>query len=79
MKVNDLVKTLQGYVDKYGEDLEVVVSSDEEGNSYSTITRGSVCECRTDIYDENAKVCGVIIYPWVEGFETPEEACSYDE
>lgn len=71
MKVKDLVKKLNEYVDKYGDHLEVVISRDEEGNSYSTVEIDSLALVRNE-----SKPVGIVIYPWEEGFNLPEEACA---
>ena len=71
MKVKDLVKKLNEYVDKYGDHLEVVISTDEEGNSYSTVEIDSLALVRNE-----SKPVGIVIYPWEEGFNLPEEACA---
>ena len=71
MKVKDLVKKLNEYIDKYGDHLEVVISTDEEGNSYSTVEIDSLALVRNE-----SKPVGIVIYPWEEGFNLPEEACA---
>ena len=71
MKVKDLVKKLNEYVDRYGDHLEVVISTDEEGNSYSTVEIDSLALVRNE-----SKPVGIVIYPWEEGFNLPEEACA---
>lgn len=71
MKVKDLVKKLNEYVDKYGDHLEVVISTDGEGNSYSTVEIDSLTLVRKE-----SKPVGIVIYPWEEGFNSSEEACT---
>ena len=73
MKVKDLVKKLNEYTKKYGDHLEVVISTDEEGNSYSTVEIGSLALVTGG---PHLKPVGIVIYPWEEGFELPEEACA---
>jgi len=74
MKVKELVKQLNGYMNKYGEDLDIVISTDEEGNFYSTVEVGSLALVLDHPDGVNPKPLGVVIYPWEEGFYTPEEA-----
>ena len=59
MKVKDLIKELQLFTKKEQE-LEIYLSSDEEGNSYSTIENGSI----------NHTSKAVILYPWSENVDT---------
>lgn len=98
MKIKDLISTLELYKNKYG-NINVVLSVDPEGNSYSTIdSKYSFCCVRDGedmIYDKaykttkgnrinfndyvdtelkKHKVIGVCIYPFDEGFSTPESA-----
>ena len=75
MKVKEMIKKLQEYVDKYGEDLEIVHSADEEGNAYSTIEPGSLALVLDNPEGRNNHPVGVCIYPWEEGFEYAEQAC----
>jgi hypothetical protein len=55
MKVKELVEELK----QYNQEAEVILSSDEEGNSYSTLDKQSI-----DLYKGK-----VILYPWHEGIE----------
>lgn len=43
MNIKTLIKHLQLLKNDYGDELEVVLSSDSEGNSYSTIDKFSIC------------------------------------
>ena len=74
MKVKELVEKLNKYTERYGDDLEIVISTDEEGNMYSTVEVGSLALVLDNPTDTTGKPIGVVIYPWEEGFSTPEEA-----
>lgn len=94
MKLKELIKHLQSIKAKYGGDLEVVLSSDSEGNSFSTLdiqgSLGLVHENEEAFFERavkenlseeeerkwlnNAKVIGLTLFPWEEGFETSETA-----
>ena len=74
MKAKDLVKELNEYVDKYGDHLEVVISTDEEGNSYSTVEIGSLALVTGG---PHLKPVGVVIYPFEEGYDSAEEAVKH--
>lgn len=74
MKVKELVEKLNKYTEKYGEDLQVVISTDEEGNMYSTVEVGSLALVLDNPSMTSGKPIGVVIYPWEEGFYTAEEA-----
>lgn len=74
MKVKELVNKLNEFTSKYGDDLDIVISTDEEGNSYSTVEIGSLALVRDNPDHGALKTMGVVIYPWEEGFDSPEEA-----
>ena len=77
MTINQLIKQLQQYKKDYGGDIPVVLSADTEGNAYSTmegsdgVNNRSICP----IMNSTDKVIGVCLWPWVEGFDQPEDAC----
>jgi len=77
MTINQLIKQLEQYKKDYGGDTPVVLSADTEGNAYSTLegsdgeNNRSICP----IMNDNDKVIGVCLWPWVEGFDQPEDAC----
>ena len=73
MKVKEFVEKLNGYIDKYGDDLQIVISTDEEGNFYSTVEVGSLALVTGG---PNKKPVAVVVYPWEEGFYTAEEAAT---
>ena len=75
MKVKEMIQRLQAFVDQYGEDLEIVHSADEEGNSYATIESGSLVLVLDNPDGGSNKPVGVVIYPWEENFECAEQAC----
>lgn len=75
MKVKEMIKKLQGFVEQYGEDLEIIHAADEEGNSYSTIEPGSLALVIDNPEGGSNKPVGVVIYPWTENFEYAEQAC----
>lgn len=75
MKVKELVNELNRYMKKYGDDLDVVLSTDEEGNFYSTVEIGSLALVLDNPKEgKHGNPIGVVIYPWEEGFDSPEEA-----
>lgn len=98
MTVNELIIKLEKFRLLYGNDLEVVLSVDPEGNSYSTTDAKQICCVRDgedmlykDVYERTKgnrvmfdktidkellkhKVIGICIYPFDEGFNTPESA-----
>jgi hypothetical protein len=55
MKISELIKSLRELKKKFG-DVPVLLSSDEEGNSYGTISEDSFGRDATEKY--------IIIYPW---------------
>lgn len=63
MKIKQLIKRLQGIEKKYG-DIPVILSSDEEGNSYSSIDSEWSFGSITDEENNPDKVIGVCIYPF---------------
>lgn len=101
MKVKELIAKLETIEEKYG-DVEVVMASDSEGNSYSTIDNnvihskvyeneagflraGYKGELRNGAYPDivekfykSAKVVGVCLFPWSEGFEYAEDAVNFE-
>lgn len=72
MTIKELIKELKDVQKRVG-NVPVVLSSDEEGNSYSTLNKGSVSYA-VDFNNKN-RVVGVILYPWTEGFDDPVNAC----
>lgn len=98
MTVHDLIIKLEKFRLLYGNDLEVILSVDPEGNSYSTTDARQICCIRDGedmLYDKvykqtkgnrvmfdktidkelaKSKVIGICIYPFDEGFNTPESA-----
>lgn len=76
MKVKELVKELNKYMAQYGDDLEIIVSHDEEGNCYGTIDKQSLSLVLDNPEGGSNKPVGVVIYPWEEGIEYAEEACA---
>lgn len=80
MKVKELVNELNRYMKVYGDDLDVVLSTDEEGNSYSTVEIGSLSLVLDNPEEgKHGKPIGVVIYPWEEGLYTPEDAITKGE
>lgn len=75
MKVKELVYELNKIIAHYGNDLDMVLSCDEEGNSFSTLSDLSIGLVRKSSDDYNSDVVGVVLYPWEEGFRNPEDAC----
>lgn len=74
MKLKDFTKWLLKVEQDFGGDLEVVHSKDEEGNSYSTLDPRSLAIVYDNPDDPELKPVGVVIYPWIEGFGSAEEA-----
>lgn len=68
IKVKDLIEVLQGY----NQESEVFLSSDEEGNGYSTIDKDMSFEQM-----ENGRV--LLIYPYAEGIEYDDLVEEYGE
>ena len=67
IKVKDLIEVLQGY----NQESEVFLSSDEEGNGYSTIDKDMSFEQM-----ENGRV--LLIYPYTEGIDHDDLIYSYE-
>ena len=68
IKVKDLIEVLQGY----NQESEVFLSSDEEGNGYSTIDKDMSFEQM-----ENGRV--LLIYPYAEGIDYDELEDNYNQ
>jgi hypothetical protein len=75
MKIKDIIKKLEDYRDRYGENLEIVLSIDAEGNSYSTLNEKSFGLVIDDPERKEYKAIGIVLYPWEEHFYTAEDAC----
>lgn len=75
MKAKDFIKEIEKYTKTYGEDIEIIVSADPEGNSYGTTHQGSFGLIIDNPNDGPMKPVGLCIYPWDEHFQTPESAC----
>lgn len=101
MEIKKLIKVLQMWEKEYG-NIQVVMSTDSEGNSYSTLEdRFSFSPVRDGEDDfigrmiaekklnsmtkeekefcDKAKIVGICLYPFGEGFETAEEAVKKQE
>lgn len=75
MTIKELITELNKISTEFGDDLKVIISTDEEGNSYSTIDRRSLSIVDKTAGDDKLEAIGVVIYPWIEGFEDPCDAC----
>lgn len=77
MTLQELIKQLQQYKKDYGGDIPVVLSADTEGNYYSTMEGSEGANNRSicPIMNATDKVIGVCLWPFVEGFNKPEDAC----
>jgi len=60
MKIKEVIQKLQDVQRAYGEELEVLLSSDTEGNSFGSIDTTSFVMCRPgeDAFCHTASVCG---------------------
>lgn len=99
MKIQALINELENIKKIRGSDIEVVLSVDPEGNSFSTLEPQSIsyvfqgedkfvdaqaAGCLSgeakkiidDFYNQ-AKVVGICLFPWEEGFNTAEDACNW--
>lgn len=63
------VRDLLNAIIKLAPDTPVYLSSDEEGNSYSTIEpwKNNALSSFSVQYDKNNKIKSLVIFPWVEG------------
>ena len=73
MTIKELIKELQQNEKAFG-DVPVVISTDEEGNSFSTLEKHQSISVNLDDKDVPN---GIILYPFVEGFMDPTEAINY--
>ena len=99
MKIQALINELENIKKIRGSDIEVVLSVDPEGNSFSTLEPQSIsyvfqgedkfvdtqaAGCLSgdakkiiDGFFTHAKVVGICLFPWEEGFNTAEDACNW--
>lgn len=99
MKIQALINELESIKKIRGSDIEVIVSVDPEGNSFSTLETQSIsyvfqgeddfvnahaagclsgdAQKIVDDFYNHAKVVGICLYPWEEGFNTAEDACNW--
>ena len=99
MKIQALINELESIKKIRGSDIEVVLSVDPEGNSFSTLEPQSIsyvfqgedkfvdahaAGCLSgdakkiiDDFYNHAKVVGICLFPWEEGFNTAEDACNW--
>lgn len=99
MKIKEMIAKLETWEELYG-NIEVVMSVDPEGNSYSTIDNrwsfAAVRDGEDDFIDrmiaekklnsmtqeekefnDNAKIVGLCLYPFEEGYDSAEEAVKH--
>lgn len=77
MKVNDLIEKLNYLKKEYGDNLNVIVSSDEEGNSFCALSSGFSLSM---VFDrDTSKPIGICIFPFSEEYESPDAACRVEE
>jgi hypothetical protein len=70
MKLGKLIKELQALKKEVG-DVQVVLSSDSEGNSWGTLhEKHSFCR----LENENGMIVGLGIFPYADGFYDEYEA-----
>lgn len=87
MTVSELIKELQKIKKYCGGDIKIVLSSDSEGNSYSTLDKSYslvrdmedsiICLYKGPQIKEKLmeqKVIGVCLFPFEEGYESAENA-----
>ena len=79
MTLDQLIKHLEEYKKAYGGDKPVVLSTDPEGNSFSTLDPNPDIQHNYSLAyipgDRKGEVKGICIWPYEEGFSTDEEAC----
>lgn len=76
MTINGLIKVLQDFKKQHG-DVPVIMSSDTEGNSFSTLDpRFSPCQVLNDTSD---KTIGLCLYPYHEHLEDMVEAINMSQ
>lgn len=77
MKVNDLIKILTGLKKEYGDNLNVIVSSDEEGNSFCALSSEFSVSM---VFDEDSREpIGICIFPYSLEYESPDKTCRVEE
>lgn len=86
MRINDLIKELEEIKKVYG-NLNVIGSSDTEGNSFFTLNKGCWSLAYTEnaynkyfkegVYPSKEDAVAVTLWPFAEGFENEEEAAKY--
>lgn len=76
MTIKEVIKELRKQAKFVGENSQVVLSSDSEGNSYSTLDVRSFWPCYEE---ETREVIGLVIIPFEEGFQEAEEAIKTGE
>lgn len=75
MTIKELITELNKISAEFGDGLKVIVSTDGEGNEYSTIDKRSLSIVDKTAGDNKLEAIGVVIYPWIEGFKNPCDAC----
>ena len=75
MKITELIIRLQAELKASG-DVPVILASDTEGNSYGITDR---IHSFTSVFDKSNRVIGVVLFPYREHIDNPEDACNYDQ